>query len=132
MDTRKVRKLLRTIETAERKLRRLERARGKLDARIATQRESALKLKRQLARELGDVLVSTRGGRKLPASGRRGIGLSEALLTALRDGKEHSLKDLREGVVARGLRGANVGLMLSYLAKKGRVKRVGRGKYVKA
>lgn len=130
MDTKKVQELLRQIETAEAKLQELEKSLAELDKRVQAQSDLTLDLKRQLAAELRDV-VAPMGG-KHPRRAKRATGLSEVLLGFLEDGKTRSVEELRQALVAKGVANANVSLALSYLAKRGLVKRVGRGQYAKA
>jgi hypothetical protein len=135
MDTKKVRELLRRIETAEAKLQELGAARTELDERIKAQDELTLDLKRQLAAELREVVGPVRGpgGRGKRRSGdRRALGLSKALLEVLKDGKPHGTADLQRAVEAKGISGHHVSPALAYLAKKGRARRVSRGEYTKA
>ena len=134
MDTKKVQELLKTIEGAETKLKELEKSLAEHQERVKGQAQLVLDLKRELAEQLRDVLPPAKGRRAAGAEpeSARATGLSDAIVAALADGKPRATRDIAEAVKAKGLNAANVGLAMSYLAKKGRVRRVSRGTYAKA
>ena len=135
MDTKKVQELLQTIQNAEGKLAELERERKAMDERIEAQRELALQLKRELAGELRDVLEPAGKPRAAGAvAGNKrssNKGVSAVLLDALENGQARTTAELRHAIESKGLDATNVSLALAYLAKKGSIRRTGRGEYTK-
>ncbi|MGQ9662666.1 MAG: hypothetical protein ACUVWX_10085 [Kiritimatiellia bacterium] len=138
MDIAKIRKLLHQIEKAQLRLTILEKKRAILEEQVKAQKDLIGRLKQELLSELGEspgALSHTgkqRSPKVLAGRGGRPTGLSDAILSVLADGNSHSVDELKATARGRGIDTKNIFIALTYLAKKGRIKRVGRALYAKA
>ena len=134
MDTKKVQELLAKIEQAQSREQELRAAVQRAQTQLQAQQELTRELKRELAAELREVMAGPEeeDGRKREPGGERRKGVSAAILTLLTDGQPRSTAQIAQFLESQGLPSKHLSMALTYMVKKGMLRRVGRGQYAKS